>query len=323
MTAMPAIDVHVHHVPQSLVDECATGFHPASVRVDGGLVRVGSPGQERPFPHALVSIDELKKWMDAAGLAEAVVSGWSELFFHHLPAKQSEGWHVLMNDHLFEALSGEERLMVCPSLPLSHAEASVRLVENYGERSFGFTAGITGIDFSDPGLDIVWQHLAALGKPLLIHPEHGCAVVTPNLPEMANLWARTAGTTRALTELTLSGVFARHPGLMIIAVHGGGGFAQLIGRLQNTIDLRKRDAEYVAAALRGIWVDSLTHDSRLLSLLTSVHGEDRVVLGSDFPFPVMDADPVRSVISGTADQHFRQLILSGNAQAIRAQSTNP
>lgn len=40
-----------------------------------------------------------------------------------------------------------------------------------------------------------------------------------------------------------------------------------------------------------IWVDSLVHDSDALRLLIKVMGENRVVLGSDYPFPLGEHKP--------------------------------
>ena len=38
--------------------------------------------------------------------------------------------------------------------------------------------------------------------------------------------------------------------------------------------------------LGKIWTDSLVHDDAALRLLVEVIGEDRVILGTDYPFPL-------------------------------------
>src|SRR5262249_974612 len=43
--------------------------------------------------------------------------------------------------------------------------------------------------------------------------------------------------------------------------------------------------------LRRIYVDALVHDSRALQYLLDQMGSDRVALGSDYPFPLGEAEP--------------------------------
>jgi aminocarboxymuconate-semialdehyde decarboxylase len=47
----------------------------------------------------------------------------------------------------------------------------------------------------------------------------------------------------------------------------------------------------VAAALRRFYVDDLVHDPAVLALLQATFGADRVLAGSDWPFP-MGSDQV-------------------------------
>jgi len=45
-------------------------------------------------------------------------------------------------------------------------------------------------------------------------------------------------------------------------------------------------------------VDSLVHDADMLRLIVKLFGEDRVMLGSDYPFPLGESEPgalIRSV----------------------------
>jgi aminocarboxymuconate-semialdehyde decarboxylase len=100
-----------------------------------------------------------------------------------------------------------------------------------------------------------------------------------------------AETQLGILSLILSGAFERIPeSLKICFAHGGGAFAYLLGRVENAWlhrdivreDCPKPPSEYV----KRFYVDSAVFDPRALRLLIEVMGVDRVMLGSDYPFPL-------------------------------------
>ena len=70
------------------------------------------------------------------------------------------------------------------------------------------------------------------------------------------------------------------------------------GRWQRGIDQARPGIEPVslpvADALRRFYVDDLVHDDAVLELLTKTFGPERVLAGSDWPFP-MGSDEVSTV----------------------------
>ena len=67
--------------------------------------------------------------------------------------------------------------------------------------------------------------------------------------------------------------------------------------------------------LGKIWTDSLVHDDAALRLLVEVIGEDRVILGTDYPFPlgevqIVDTWPgkVGPVFKQTSTEHQYQIM---------------
>jgi aminocarboxymuconate-semialdehyde decarboxylase len=67
-------------------------------------------------------------------------------------------------------------------------------------------------------------------------------------------------------------------------------------------------------AARGFWVDSLGHEPALLDLAVETFGADRVVVGSDWPFPMGLDDPVASVAHRGPD--FAQAAGHDNVRAL-------
>jgi aminocarboxymuconate-semialdehyde decarboxylase len=108
----------------------------------------------------------------------------------------------------------------------------------------------------------------------------------------------------AMASMIFGGVFERHPSLRICFAHGGGCFPGLIGRLSHGFQARpdlcqtmcKKDPREF---LRNVYVDSLVHDSDILQLVAKKFGTDRIILGSDYPFPLGEIDYPGRVIDET------------------------
>jgi hypothetical protein len=73
--------------------------------------------------------------------------------------------------------------------------------------------------------------------------------------------------------------------------HGGGAFPSTVGRIQHgwavrpdlcAVDTKLSPLDH----LGRFWADSLVHDADALDAVVRVFGEDRVCLGSDYPFPL-------------------------------------
>jgi len=133
-----------------------------------------------------------------------------------------------------------------------------------------------------------------------------------------------AETQLGIVSMILGGAFERLPeSLRLCFAHGGGSFAFLLGRLDNA--WRRRDivrgksTDVPSSYLRRFYVDSAVFDAAALRFLADVMGEDRVMLGSDYPFPLGEA--IVGELIRTAprfDAAARAKLLGGNAQRFLA-----
>ena len=114
-----------------------------------------------------------------------------------------------------------------------------------------------------------------------------------------NIVGNPLETALAMTRLIVSGVLDRLPRLRIGFAHGGGAFAQVLGRLDKGFAVRaemRRDIDRPPSDhARRVFVDALTFDAESLRLVVSKFGPDRVMLGSDYPFGLGDEDPAAAV----------------------------
>ena len=123
----------------------------------------------------------------------------------------------------------------------------------------------------------------------------------------------------ALSHLIFSGVLDRHPGLKLVAAHGGGYLPTFLGRSDHAWQVRPEAhgcRELPSSYLRRLRFDSLVHTPHALRALVDAAGADRVLLGSDFPFDMGVDDPVERVREAALPDADARAILSGNAAEL-------
>jgi len=119
--------------------------------------------------------------------------------------------------------------------------------------------------------------------------------------------------------MILGGAFDRLPrNLKICFAHGGGSFAFLLGRLENAWhnrDVARGVSQHPPSHyLDRFSVDSAVFDERALRLLVDVMGKERVMLGSDYPFPLGELSVGKLVReSRSLSDAERSAILGDNA----------
>ena len=183
----------------------------------------------------------------------------------------------------------------------------------------GGAGGDRTVELSDPRLEPFWARAAELGAVVFLHP-FGCSL-DERLDRfyLSNTVAQPAENAVALSHLIFSGVLDRHPGLKVVAAHGGGYLPTYIGRSDHAWQVRP-DAHTCrnppSSYLRRLWFDSLVHTPEALRALVTAVGADRVLLGSDAPFDMGVDDPVARLDAAGLAPHDRDLIAGRTAAAL-------
>jgi tryptophan 2,3-dioxygenase len=121
-----------------------------------------------------------------------------------------------------------------------------------------------------------------------------------------------------VVALILSGAFDRLPStLRICFAHGGGSFAYLLGRLENAWHhhpvARGSCAHPPSNYLNRFCTDSAVFDPRALQFLVETMGADRVMLGSDYPFPLGEERVGALIRESNLPRQIKTKLLGGNA----------
>jgi aminocarboxymuconate-semialdehyde decarboxylase len=292
---MAGWDVHTHLIPPTVLSAAHRGDFGLSV--DQGFLLVD--GERLPL-RRLADPGALLQWISAQSLDGAVVSVPPALFRYDAGPE----WAALVNEGLRELVTPQ--LRVLGHLPLLDASAPAVAAALAQEGVFsGFALGTPGF----AGLDPVWKVLDALEAFTLVHPGHSDDKRLGSF-YLSNLLGNPYETGLAAAELVFTDVPGRFPGIRFCLCHGGGVTAAVAGRWQRGIDQERPGigpvSLPVAAALRRFYVDDLVHDDAVLELLQKTFGPERVLAGSDWPFP-MGSDVVSAARSAAAGELTRPL----------------
>ncbi len=333
-SAQRVIDVHTHFVPRgwpSLTDRLGGAPWP-SLRIDSddaGMLMVGER-EYRPVGSESWSVERRLAEMDADGIDVQVLCPTPMFFGYGRPAAQSAVAAAMFNDLAVELCEpAPDRLIPFCQVPLQDPDAACRELDRClanGHAGVEIGNHVGDRDLDDEGVVTFLQHCAAVGAPVFVHP-WGMAKSARNDRWMARwLVGMPAESHLSLLAMILGGAFDRLPdSLRICFAHGGGSFAFWLGRMDNAWHRRP---DLIATSelppshyVSRVHVDSLVFTETALRLLVDTFGTDRVMLGSDYPYPLGERPAGKVVRESTfLSNSDRALLCGGNAERFLART---
>ncbi|WP_432589386.1 amidohydrolase family protein [Streptomyces sp. HD1123-B1] len=321
------IDVHTHYVPHGWPDLSGVGGPEAPwLRIESeaeAMIMMGSKEFRRIGADCWDAEVRLRD-MDDDGVATQVVSPTPAFFSYGRDGAEAAKIARIFNDLALEIVApAPERLLPFCQVPLQDPDAACRELERCvaaGHRGVEIGNHVGDRDLDSAGVVTFLQHCAALDVPVFVHPWD--MDNSPRLDRWMARWltAMPAETHLSILAMVLGGVFDRIDGrLRICFAHGGGSFAFWLGRMENAWygrnDVIGTSLHPPSHYLDRFYVDSVVFDDRALRLLVDTVGEDRVMIGSDYPYPLGER-PVGAVVgkSGFLDERARRKIERGNAR---------
>ena len=323
-----SIDVHAHYVPPRvlrLLEESPTtyGAHLEEAAAGSRCVCFDYGVHIRPFFPELLDLDQRWKEMERTGVERQVLSTWLDLSGYGLSSEQGGRWHRMLNESLSEvAQKHSDRLSMLATAPLQDAHRAALELE-YGVKQCGAVGGVIaanveGTNLGDVDLDEFWAAAVELDMALFLHPTQPTLAPRTAKYGLSQIVQYTYDSTVTIGSLVFSGVLDRFPGLKFLLPHAGGYFPYQVGRFDRMYRVMEPTTPDHApsAYLRRFYYDTITHHPVALKFLRELVGADRILLGTDYPFP--PADPVaREHIknSGCTEDEVAQ-IASENARQL-------
>lgn len=328
---MTTYDVHAHCAPSGLyaqLERDGARFGTELVDTDRGrAVRFAGGVTTPPLRDDFDDVDKRVASMDAARVDVQLLSSWIDLTAYSLPVEQGRRYASMFNELLAETVAGHpDRFRGLCTVPLQDAEAAAKelhhAIGDLGMVGVEIATTIDGRDLDDPDLDPFWAAAAELRCPVLIHPYRSLSGRGVERYFLNNLVGNPAESTIAIAHLLFGGVLDRHPELRPVMVHGGGFAPWQSGRWDRGFDAvahltRAHIETRPTELLQRVHFDSVLHDPAALRLLVDRAGAGRVVLGSDYPFPMGDPTPVDTLDRvGGLSAADRLAILGGNVERL-------
>jgi len=323
---MPVIDIHNHFFPRNwpdLAERYGTPNWPWIKHTEAGKaeIRLGDRFF-RQIDSACWDPDVRLNEMDRDGVEMQVLSATPVLFAYERPVEHALDCAQLFNDAALELCAQrKERLKSFCQVPLQDIDASCK------ELSRCMRAGHLGVqignhvgdkNLDDPGIVTFLHHCSEEGAAVLVHPWDMLA--PQRMPKYMMPWTvgMPAETQLGIVAMILGGAFDKLPTkLRICFAHGGGSFAFLLGRLENAWQ-HHPVAHGVCELppgryLNRFYVDSAVFDERALQFLVGTMGTGRVMLGSDYPFPLGEHRVGTLIRRTDLPKPAKELLLGGNA----------
>jgi aminocarboxymuconate-semialdehyde decarboxylase len=323
---MPVIDIHNHFFPRTWPDLAArygTPNWPWIKHTEAGKAEIMVGDRFfRQIYSACWDPEVRLNEMDRDGVETQVLSATPVLFAYDRPAEHALDCARLFNDAALDLCAqGKGRLKSLCQVPLQDIDASCQ------ELSRCMRAGHLGVqignhvgekNLDDPGIVTFLHHCADQGAAVLVHPWD--MLGSQRMPKYMMPWTvgMPAETQLGIVAMILGGAFDKLPKtLRICFAHGGGSFTFLLGRLENAWQnhpvahgvCELPPSRYV----NRFYVDSAVFDERALQFLVGTMGAERVMLGSDYPFPLGEHRVGTLIRSSALTSAAKDSLLGGNA----------
>jgi aminocarboxymuconate-semialdehyde decarboxylase len=323
---MLKIDVHTHILPRDIPawkDKFGYGgfitldhYEPCCahmVRDDGKQFRDIDSNCWEPTKR----IEE----MDATGVGVQVLSTVPVMFSYWAEAEHAAEVSRFLNDHIAEIVSEFPlRFVGLGTLPMQDAELAIRELErckSIGLAGVQIGTNVNQLNLSEPQFFKIFAACERLGMAVFVHPWEMAGEADMQKYWLPWLVGMPAEVSRAICSLIFSGTLERLPNLRICFAHGGGAFPATLGRIEHGFKVRPdlfQDNPYRPRKyLSKMYFDSLVHEPSKLDFLINLVGADQVMLGSDYPFPLGEAEPGKLIESMNYDETVKEMLLSGAA----------
>jgi aminocarboxymuconate-semialdehyde decarboxylase len=324
---MRAIDVHTHFVPADFPRYLGKATSPRwPTMVCSGASHIMEIGGEKFRAIQPASWDGALRVTQMAGqrIEQQVVSPMPELLSYWLDVDDALSLGGYINDKLQELHESAPNKFLClGTVPLQDPKEAVRvlqaLLKRPGFRGVEIGTHVNGVPIGDPRFNEFFAAAQEFNASIFVHALHpigGERLVGPAVLQAAVGYPCEMAF--AISSLLTGGVIAQYPNLRICCSHGGGAFASVLPRLEwiwsKSEPLQKAMNASPRAAARSIYYDDLVYDGATLRHLLGVFGEDRIVIGTDYPFIIHDPNPLGSIEALDVSDHVKAALLHGNAK---------
>ncbi|OFY64664.1 MAG: 2-amino-3-carboxymuconate-6-semialdehyde decarboxylase [Bacteroidetes bacterium RIFCSPLOWO2_02_FULL_36_8] len=308
---LPKIDIHTHIIPKNYPDFNKkfnyNGFVSLEHHHHCGAKMIQNGKTFRELNHncwdANIRMNECKE----QGVKIQVLSTIPVLFNYWAKPKDALESSKFLNEHIAEEVQKNPmHFKGLGTVPLQDPELAIfeleRCVKQLGLSGVEIGSHVNDWNLNQKELFPFFSAACKLNASVFVHPWE--MMGKEKMPDYWLPWlvGMPAETSLAICSLIFGGVFEKLPELRVCFAHGGGAFPFTFGRIKHGFNVRPDlcatdNKDNPEKYIGKFWVDSLVHDSKALEYLVNFFGEDKISMGSDYPFPLGEEVPGKLIES--------------------------
>ncbi len=229
----------------------------------------------------------------------------------------------ILNDHIASVVRDfPTRFAGLGTLPMQSPDLAVkeleRCVKELGLSGVQIGSNVNNQNLGDPVFFPIFEAAQELGAAIFVHPWDMMGEKHMKKYWLPWLVGMPAETSRAICSMIFSGIFEKLPRLRVAFAHGGGSFPATVGRVEHGFNVRPDlcavdNPHNPKDYLGQFYVDALVHDARMLDYLVDLVGQEKVALGTDYPFPLGELEPGKLIENMDWPQEKKDWLLHGAA----------
>src|SRR3990167_14377 len=261
--------------------------------------------------------------MDKTGVDVQVLSTVPVMFSYWAKPEDTVDLCHILNDDIAEVVkTNPKKFIGLATLPMQSPDLAIeelrRCMGELGLAGIQISTHVNDWNLDAPELFPIFQEAERLGAAVFIHPwdmRGEDKFKDYWLPWLVGMPSETC---IAICSMIFGGVFERLPNLKVCFAHGGGSFPGTLARIEHGFNVRPdlcafRNNVKPSAYLGKFYLDSLVHDQSILKYIVNLIGRDKVILGSDYPFPLGEHKPGQIIEDVEEfDEETKQLLLADN-----------
>jgi len=320
------IDTHAHMLPQSTLEALRSeskNFPSINLIESEEKYQLSFNGEKptRPIMPKLRMFLERAQFLLSNGIDLQISGGWLDSFGYEIEPEEGADWSRFLNEGMLTDCKGRDELVPLATVPMQSGKLAAKVLQEAVKA--GMPGAMIGTqphggygNLDDPDLDEFWEIAAELQVPIVIHPMFGSDDARLHDMQMMNAVGRVCDVSVAISRMLFKGHLTRYDGLTIIASTGGGALPYMLGRLERNFKAFPDLVGDPVQEFHKLYFDSIVFQPDILQFLSKKVGVEKIMLGSDYPFPIGDQEP-RSVIDKAGfSESDQELMLTGNARKL-------